>query len=447
MNQRAYVGAQRFRQGVASLATSKILALLLQVLAIPIAVRELGSQQYATYISLVAASLLPSVFLLRLGPAFAARVAMLWRGEDHSKLSAEVQSAVVLSLGNALLAALVSFAMLATVPLGWLLGPANEHAAGLLAAMSLLSILGGVLMVLESIQVGLHETRWLGVQAGLANGLAILMLVVYFPSRPSIWTLFIALQVIPFTCRLANAAAMVLIHLAIFSRWHVRIGSIQELSGPAFRYTIVAGLGSYMGLQLPILLVSSLGTETMSAAFAIAMQISMQFIRGFGVVLGPLVPAVSDMIAENRYASISTRYKQLLWACNVAGAIGVLSWLIASILFFESFDLSQFVLSGVFFSAGVFSWGMILESAMANWVYATGSASEINMVYRAMLARAFCASLIVLACLSTGFPEGCLLFMALSVFVISAVPLMRNTKYVFSNLSTTSATASKTIEC
>ncbi len=423
--QQANFRLKRFRQGVAALATSKMLAIGLQLLAIPIAIKSLGSQQYAAYIGLVAASLLPSVFLLRMGPAFTSKIAALKRGEKWGELAEVAQSAIVLSLGNALLAISAGTLFLLLARSKSVIDLGVQNSAALFCVMSLVSILGGVLAVLETIQVGLHETRWLGVQASISNIIAILVLCIYFPSHANLWTFFFAMQIIPFVLRLLNAAVMLRLHSPLFRRPKAKLTMAKELAGPAIRYTAVAGVGNYASLQFPILAFSAFGPEAISVAFVVSMQVVMQCIRGLGVVLGPLVPAVSDMVASKDYLSARRQYFRLLLLCNLLGAGGTAAWLAASFALVGSFEVPQSSLSAMFFSAGLFTWGMILESGLSSWIFAVGSTTEVNFTYRTALVRSFFACLAVILCLLFNLSVGGMFAMAICVFLSSVRSLLR----------------------
>jgi hypothetical protein len=414
----------RLKLGICFGLGSKMSAVALQALALPLAIKFCGAELYATYLSLVAASLLPSVLLMRLGPAITARVAKLSGINDQNGLGLLFTNSLVLAFSNAGLSAILALIALTTIPVEHILPPtiSAQSIYTTLTILACVSIGGAMFMTIETFQAGMHETHTLAIRATVSNILAAIAITAFIPRYPSIYTLILALQLIPFAARIINALAFLRNYHSYFALDKVNRGYLRNLIPDALGYTLVAGLGNYIYYQLPILLITTLVYGSIATALTIAIDVLMQSLRGLNIFLSPSIPALADAVASRDFKAFRRIVAFLILGVNATAFLLLSCLFIGSQLLQATFSLSRIETYILFLSFFVAFWAIATEAVTANAIFASGSHGEVNSAYWRLGLRSIISTAAILMLIAIGRPESTLLAMFVTVLTISVIP-------------------------
>jgi len=415
---------QRFKLGVVNSIASKISAVALQLIAVPIAIKACGAEAYSLYLGLVAASMLPSVFLMRMGPAFIAKISSTYETGDLPKLAVLLRGSLLITIANAFLAGVAATLALNYLPLNIIFGksPLAQDVVHYITILSLISIGGALFSTIEAFQAGLHQTHVLAIRATVSNIVAALSLVFVLPAAPNVLTLILTIQAIPFAFRLINAVFFITSERRMFYSDISTKGALKGIFSDAISFTLVAGVSNYAGYQLPLLLVSTMLAGPMVGVITISIDVILQLIRGLGVILGPSVPALAGAHRAHDRKSVRRLILTIFISGNVlAGTVAVTS-LAAVSLFHASIDLPRDVLMLLVSSASAFYWMLTLETISASSIYAIGSEPSISRTYISQALRCFTSSLVVFSAISFGGQNLTLALMAAATLVCSVIP-------------------------
>ncbi|MCC7338458.1 MAG: hypothetical protein IT422_25485 [Pirellulaceae bacterium] len=397
-----------------------------QVLAIPIAIRYCGLDTYALYLSLVAASLAPSILLLRLGPSFISSVAKFHRLDDRHSLSAYFRNSIGLTSLNCVAAGLLSVAAFCLLPVDHFfkdLSAPGTTIVPTLAVLSFLSITGCFLSTVEAYQAGLHETHVLYVRSTVSNGLAIALLFVIIPFYPSVVGLLIVLQVVPFVTRLLNAA---------FFIWRQRMTLLlpsgdrtTNILGDAVRYTFMAGFCAYTGTQVPLLILTTQSNTNRAGLYAVAIQLVLQLQGVIAVMMAPTVPAIANALAAGEVKTVRRIQQGSIWLTNCVGMLVACASAILSQWFELSTGISYLARLSIALSAGLFFWSMAIESVLLSLLLTRMSGRSSNAIYVSQGIRSISVALAALTFTVAGLDLWAFLAMAVCSLFVAIIPLLR----------------------
>ncbi len=415
---------QRYVFAVGGSIISKGLAFATQVLAIPIAIHWCGLPTYTLYLSLVAASLAPTMLLLRLGPKYVGMIATLHSTNDSNGIAAYFWKGMVLTTVSCLLAFLASMALIAIPNASSIFAGLTLDTVSLpLALLCGVSIIGGFCQTIEQVQCGFHETHYINLRAGVANVISCATLLTFVPLFPNVITLIVALQVIPLISRIVNSAIFILRYRVVFKDFRPQVCRVAVLSD-ALKFTFVAGFCAYMGVQAPLLL---LATQTRSAeiahASALSLQIVLQLLSIAGFLLVPSIPAIASAWAAADYESVR-RYKNgisriLHGLCLIVVLTGFIS---GSLL---SFKLGLQPQQGIilFGAAGLFFSVNAIEQFYFTHLLTIPNPVNASIIYAIVGAKSILIFMAALISVTVGAELYTLLIASLVAFVSSVVPL------------------------
>jgi O-antigen/teichoic acid export membrane protein len=420
----------RFRFGVAASGVSKLTALFAKFFAIPIAITYCGSQTYTLYLGLVAASMFPSILLLRMGPPYIARVSRLHQADDFEGLAVAFRASLVLTGFNAILTSIFFVCLILIFPLQALVSSGDGNDVSLVLPLVVLTsttILGGFLSTVEAFQAGLHETHVLSLRATVANVFTAVFLIFLVPVLPGLFSLIFVLQLIPFITRVGNCLLFISRHRRNVFETRFAYADVRELLPDAWGFTFVAGFCGFVGFQLPILLVTTIASGPLVSVLAIAFNVILQLISSLSLILGPAIPALANATATQDYKAVQSLRTNLLLACHAIAILVCSGCLAASLFLADQLGIESSRCASMFLSAGIFFWAMALEAVESNYLYAIGSVREVRRSYFIIAARSILNAGCLTILLSLNVQETAFWCLAILTTLISVIPLKLET--------------------
>ncbi len=334
------------RLAVYSSGGSKVTALALQGLAIPLVYRALGSHQYALYVLL--SGVLASISLLQMGagPGLTRGLAQAHAEGDRERESALFCGALIFSACAAALGAAVVSTAVHVIPSQSLFGAAfgSDHSeiTHVTSICALLLAVHIVLGVVDSALAGYQEQVFTGVSTGLTNIVTTCVLCVICSRSPSITSVVLTLYGLPACSRLVNLVMLLrrrphlmscisrpvnwplrmLLHTGV-GFWIVQVGGLLEQNAGPF-------------------LLAHLSTPQAVDIFAITFKICGFAGAVVGTLTQPLWPSFTDAIARHDMAWVSRVFRKVRLAL-----VSLSSVLAVGIVIFGSWFLTHAVHASV----------------------------------------------------------------------------------------------------
>lgn len=331
---------RRLGMAVATSLVSKTGSIVLQIIAIPVAVRVLGFEMFGVYAALTTAWACVSLTGIGVGPGLTKAIARAHAAGDRGSEQMYFTTALFLLTAAGLFAGGVVYSVFAYVPGAILFGAqfAPHQAiintcapmlAAFIAAETLLS-------VVERTQAGyqeMHRANLWGASGNLVGGVLLLTGIHHFPTVPFLIIAVIGMQLMS---RAGNAIQMI--------GWHRRYllahpfvfcsSKARELISDGLAFTAAQSVAPLLMREGCKLLASHLGGPAAAGVYAVLNQIGT-FIGGFiFMVTAPVWPALMDAAARHDYLWFN-KTRRRLWTALFAyvGTAGIVltlfgSWII-----------------------------------------------------------------------------------------------------------------------
>lgn len=421
-----------FWRAVSFLGAAKVAAVSSQALALPIAIKYCGLETYSLYLAMVALTMLPASFLIRLSPAFVGRTAFLSTFGDKAKASLHFKTGVLLSAIGAVVSLLVSLFVVLFAAHAPTMKP-NFDFANLVSFLTLLvlTIGSGFVMAVETHQSGMQESDLQARRALISSAVSILCLVFFVPAYGTLLSLVLSINAVQFVSRLINAFLYLKRHSFLRDGAWPKRKDLSRGAAESIPFTVVSGPFVFLSFHCPIVLLS-LEPQNEIAPFAIVMiQLSIQLVGFLNLVIVPIVPAIAAAVANDQIRSLN-RY--LYW--------GVVFLIAASLSFvMVGYLLMPYALTHLSISKPmwlqqmVFSvslaCGALLESYLLSAAMLLKSQTVARRVYFHLGFRSVLCAIVVYLCVQADTPVYVIPALALSYWLytlpilISYVRLMR----------------------
>lgn len=397
--------AWRNRQLLRSIATSffsKGVSSILQLVAMPIAIRALGADTYGIYAMLVGALAWVTMSSVGIGPGLTLRLASGRDSPDEQRrlvTTATVLMALMAGLALAVIAVVVNTVGIPNLFGERALAYEREVRQGLVA-ISLLLALYLVSTVIDAAQAGYQNQYVSNLWTIAANILTIGLLVLVVPRWASVVTLILAIYGPMVLARVGNCASLLLSRPYLLPRWNavdpgVATGLIAT-GGAIF----LGQLASYGYHQYGAFWVGRVVGPDDAARYAVMSQVFVFSIGLITMITVPLWPAIADAYARRDGAWIWSAYRQTRRAVvafglalglgiAIAGEPVIARWISPDVAPTLSFQL----LAGCFFVLDV--WDNLHYSVLLGlnrpWLAAAtfGSSTAILLVASAILVPMF----------------------------------------------------------
>ena len=311
---------------------SKAVALLVQMIAIPIVYRAVGPAQFAAYAAVTAAVSILGFLNLGMGGALVTPLAQAAAIRDRRR-EASLLGATLIPIG-----AITTLALCIALPLLWFLPPktlfglaATTTSPQALRTAALLACLGTVaavpLSVMDSARQAYQEMHISNLFGTLSNVIlcAGLLLTAWFvPTLPA----FVAVTALsPLAVRLLNAALLFVRRTYLLA---VRRGCgswllVRRLAGDGLSYMGAAAIANVLAYQWPVYYMARVRPPLESSTFAVYLQLIL-LAFSFGVsVAQPLWAAVADATARADHVWVAKMVRRARAAALAYGACGMLA--------------------------------------------------------------------------------------------------------------------------
>jgi O-antigen/teichoic acid export membrane protein len=322
--------AWRMKLAVVTSIISKVMTVIVQVIATPVAINALGVEQYGVFVTLTAVLAWMSIANAGLVPGLTRGIAISVASDDRASQERYLSSAFFLISGIASVLLALLVIVLWGLPVESLFGNryadyTGEIRRGLLW-LGLIFILRLTLSVVEAARQGYQEQyiNNLSMVGGNALSMVLLFTVAYY--WPTIVGMTVAIYGTIVLAQLLNG-----VHLVGFSRSflvprfrHFDFVSSKILLSTGSAFFIVQ-MSSFVGQELIVLLVGrDLGPES---AGTVAVMLRLLILCGgvVAMVTLPLWPAITDAVARGNIDWVRSTYKKLtLFSVFYSVSIGVM---------------------------------------------------------------------------------------------------------------------------
>ena len=304
------------RSAVLTSLLSKGGNVLLQLVAMPIAYRELGKEEFGVFG--IAASLLGIIHLMQIGigPSLTSAIARLAAAEDKDGQRLYYCSAIVTVFVLGILGCLVAALVLTFVPITTLLGDRWEPYADLVRRVCYISLavvfMEFIFGISDQARAGFQEVHinnlW-GAAGNVAAGAALAAGIFAFPTPE-----FILLVVygIPALLRLGNSVALVRKRPYLISGPRkVSFATGKELASDGILFSVGQCVVPLSQREGGVIIAAHIGGPAAAGIVTILLQVST-LLMGFVVMFTyPLWPAVADAAARFDTTWIRNSWKRM----------------------------------------------------------------------------------------------------------------------------------------
>lgn len=292
------------RLAMMSSGLSKVTAIALQGLAIPLVYHALGTHQYALYLLLSAALATLSLLQLGAGPGLTQAIAKAHAADNRGEEAGALASAFAFVGGMSLLGAVACLMFIRLVPAGVLFGP--SFAADQLQIVQAANV--AVLIAFLSMVLGVVDSAWAGYQeqvvtnlsmcaSNLLSAAALIVLCRLF--HPSLIQVILVIFGGPLLSRLANC-------VLLFSRRTYLLAGFRHISKFNLALVIHTGVSFWLIQATGVLeqhggtyLMAHLTTAQDTDIFAIIYRATCLASATVGIFTQPLWPAFTDAVARH----------------------------------------------------------------------------------------------------------------------------------------------------
>ena len=323
-------GALRRRRLLLGFATSglaKVMAVGVQLFALPLALHALGTERYAGFLALQSFLSWVGIFGFGLLYSLPKYIAAAHVEQDEAAERSLVRAALLLMLLSCLALLLLMSAVGLMVPPGRLVaaGPSGPREELVVAYFTAVAV--NALQLFSSIQQplrsGYQENHHSNVCAAAASILMALGLL-YLSSHQDTITAFILVLYMPITLAFLGDIGLLFLQRPYLALGHANMKAafrkIAAPSGNAIAYQIQFALVLY----LPTLVVAHLSTPDQTAAFGSVLQLVVLGISGLNLILHPLNAAMANAHSHGDYAWMERNHMRVFSLVLTVGVAAIL---------------------------------------------------------------------------------------------------------------------------
>jgi len=319
-----------------TLIPSKVITLVVQVIAIPTVYRAIGPKEFAAYAAVTAAVSILGFLNLGMGGALVTPLAKAAANKEHRREASLFKCTIIPLVVMAILGLCITLPLLWWLPLKTLFGaaatgtgPQALRSAALLACVG--TIVAIPLSVTDSARQAyqeMHISNLFGTVANAVLGAGLVLTAWLKPTLPA----FVAVTVLaPLLLRVLNAGWLFVQRPYLLQRggdgksWPL----IRQLAGDGLSYMGAAAIASMLVYSWPVYYMTRVLPPVESSTFAVYFQLII-LVASFGISLAqPLWAAVADAMARSDRAWIV----KVIWYARAASlAYGACSLLALGVL-------------------------------------------------------------------------------------------------------------------
>lgn len=423
---------------------SKAGTILLQFLAIPIAVRVMGREEFGVYNSVSLALATVALLEIGIGPALAHGLSKANASDDKLGRRELSSTAFFMMMGLALLAGALLATVLSTLPLTTLFGDQFE---GLDSAMRPALWLGLVLFLLlfvlnltDRLREGLLEVAATNTWGAVGNVLAAAVVAIgvgVFKIK-EVWFLVLAIHGAVVVAKLFNTVALWAKHRDLIpSIRHVRTKVARHLFGDGLAFSTCCLLTGVVEYNLCGWMVGHESGPSMVALYGVFVSLTVMQL-GFVIMLStPTWPAVAEAITRDDRPWARKAAKRLYLfgsgfaLCSAAGLVLIGPWALELWLgeSFSNISRGMFAAYGFYVVAHI--WRHLNHALMIG-------VGKVNRLARVQLIETLVLAIAAWAALHFGGVGPMLVAMAATIFAVTGWVLPRMVANELSQESTAS---------
>jgi O-antigen/teichoic acid export membrane protein len=417
------------RLAVVTSFLSKAGTALLQLLAIPVAVRVLGRAEFGIYTTVNITLSTVALLQVGIGPALARGLSAAKVRDDDREVCGLASSAFFLTAAMALLAGLILSAVLLLVPLPSIFGSDYAGKEGVLRP-ALWTGLGLFLMLFllnltDRMREGLLEASVNNVWGAAGNLIAASAVGIGVVFVPHVWFLVLAIHGSLVIAKLCNTIALWRDHPQTRPSWTcLRVPVAKHLFTDGMAFSVCTLVGVIVEYNLCGWLVGRMNGRSDAALYGVLISMTVMQL-GFVMMLStPIWPAVAEALARGDvpWARRAARKLYLFGSsfalCAFAGLVLLGPWVFQVWLGkdFAGTPRSLFACYGFYFVAHV--WRHLNHAMMIG----TG---QVGKLARIQFAESAVVAVVAVVALRWGGIGPMLAAMGLTIFAITGIVLPR----------------------
>lgn len=361
------------RLAILSSAFNKVAGMTLQIVAIPLVYRTLGSHSYELFLLLTGALATISLTGMGAGPGLTQKLAHSHASEDHPREASYFSAALRLTLLAALVGGALAMVAIRVIPPQHLFGA--PFAADRARILSLGTVCVLVLMaqmlsgVVDSALAGYQEQVLSNLGTLCSTLLSLFLLLAVCRYAPNITRVIVVLYGVPVLAGAANLAVLIRRRPYLAQKLLSRCkGFYRSLLHVGLAFWAIQ-LASVLEMQAGVYMLAHLTSTRETNLFAIAYKVLT--LSGAAVIMltQPLWPAFTDAIARKDVAWIERSYGRIrraltIYSCAVGLGVAVAGrWILQRFMHVDAgHNRILFITLGVYFVANV--WTHLLYVSM-----------------------------------------------------------------------------------
>lgn len=396
-------------------------ATALQLASIPVAIKFLGVEKYAAYVTIFALASAPAILVMRHGPTLTGYVALARSHRRTEQLAARFQSCSMLSIASAaaafLLTALLFFGTRFSVP-AVVSSVAPGDVGFVFFLVAFCGLLGALLFTVEDLQAGYQETHVAGIRATAGNVIGLVLVFFWFPTHASILSYAAIMSVPPLALRLINTLILGIRMPEVFKpSGRIELAELRMAFHSGFLFSLVAGVGAYAGNQLPILAAGLLLSPADTAAVAVMNRLCLSAFAFGSIISLAMTPAFSAAVSQGRQSWLESVLRRFDLFFLVSTILGVVAFVVFGPLIFRFFVSEELPQSSFcFLFGGFYAALLIVEHFYLMLALSIGNPRRLTVLF--LIRGILTGGLSWVAC-RIGFIPGIWLFASIAIIVVT----------------------------
>lgn len=316
----------RLKYAVATSLSSKVTTALVQLIALPVAVKALGNSCFTLYAMITAAVAWLALTNLGIGPALVVRIA-----EAHARGDADSERCLFVSalLPVTILAfctSIIALSLVWTFNISTLFGPNYVGDIGTirsgLSILILLFFVQAILSLFEAAQSGYQEQYVYNLNATVSSIPCFIAILAVAKSGATVVGMILAVNAPVVIFRILNALWVLKAHENLrMVPEAFRKGLAVSLLKHGVSYSLAGGFGNFLAHVYPVILVGRALPPVHSAAFAATMNALVLASSVLSMVYLPMWSAIADSLARGEIEWAKKARRRLVTASAVYGLI------------------------------------------------------------------------------------------------------------------------------
>lgn len=316
------------RYAVATSLLSKVAAIGVQIVAVPVAINALGTHQFGLYALLYAALVWVNLVGAGLAPTLTTEIVRHFADGNGGAIRAAFTTALLGATGGIVIG-LLAIALIMRGGMAVVLGAGIDDIGNAIGIIAVLFGVSVICSVFEAARAGYQEGYWNNIASLCGNAFSACLLLFWFARAPSISNLVLSTLGATVLWRCFNGAVL------MWQRRELR-PRLADFDRRLLRLLLVSGLG-FLAIQLSSLLAQQATVLIMGAqvgpSAAATLSVGFQLVNILGsavlMISQPMIPAYADAVSRGDAAWIARAFtkNRLIVVAYAVGAALLLSFL------------------------------------------------------------------------------------------------------------------------